>query len=546
MVNINALINALPISQLEPNSVARIVINTDSSASEVIVLIEPPAGQRVPYIDPIKAMKVLLQHQRVSPEDVEMCLVEAMLKMKQSIAEDHWVIFLDDLEPDAPECVPMPDFIAWLRKEDFIFTDIVDYLEKVTTVSIQNTQFIGYNEKWTLETLPVLPPPKAIIEFLPGPTWDYGDPDYWEDNVLHPFAQWREYIRPITQQLEKVLGESVYNFKDIGDDLDDDYVHRFLVLHWCCSYKPESAYVRYLIKISGAKDVDELKAALIDPENYTKIPFEMSCWFGDCLETFLVLFNYQPTSLPKTVAMVFMTEQAKEGAASLIAREIDKHVVLVAPKLLISDEWIQQATHYCHSWTMIYVNDFKLKNPLEILASVDELYVVANEKSDNKSMGLKLSEAAEDLLWLGIKLGIQVHYYGINYYSLYNPEDCFKNSEAPKRIAEQLAQSATFTQQLREIRLYNDYGSSGLWDDTGRNLAYDQLDLPFELLRRIAAWQRDFDVNMTPPNEGSDDWRAQHNAEGVKIGIELQATLGTAVKVKLYHQQRWMDVAEVM
>ena len=51
---------------------------------------------------------------------------------------------------------------------------------------------------------------------------------------------------------------------------------------------------------------------------------------------------------------------------------------------------------------------------------------------------------------------------------------------------------------------------------------------------------------MTPPNEASEDWCAQHNAEEVKIGIELQATLGTAVKVKLYHQQRWMDVACVV
>lgn len=56
-------------------------------------------------------------------------------------------------------------------------------------------------------------------------------------------------MRPIAQELETALGKAVYYFKEIGDDLDDNNVHRFLVLHWCCTYKPESAFVRFLLKV---------------------------------------------------------------------------------------------------------------------------------------------------------------------------------------------------------------------------------------------------------------------------------------------------------
>jgi hypothetical protein len=37
-------------------------------------------------------------------------------------------------------------------------------------------------------------------------------------------------------------------------------------------------------------------------------------------------------------------------------------------------------------------------------------------------------------------------------------------------------------------------------------LSYDQLDLPFALVRRIAAWQREFNTTLNLPDNGDDLW----------------------------------------
>ncbi|MCB1615947.1 MAG: hypothetical protein KDI30_08035 [Pseudomonadales bacterium] len=87
-------------------------------------------------------------------------------------------------------------------------------------------------------------------------------------------------MRPIADRLEKSLGEPVYYFSVPDCDTDDDNAHRFLVLHWLCTCWPESTYVKFLISSSGAQDMDELKTALINPDNY-RHPFKMSdAFFG--------------------------------------------------------------------------------------------------------------------------------------------------------------------------------------------------------------------------------------------------------------------------
>lgn len=150
------------------------------------------------------------------------------------------------------------------------------------------------DDPWSLETLPDPPPPKAMFEFLPAPAggpwyfdieWDREN-ERWQQG-FDPFEKWREAIKPVAAELEKALGEPVCRFADPDCDYDDDDVHRFLVLHWCCTYRPESTYVQYLVRISGARDVEQLKAALIDPASYIH-PFEMNDSF-DGLEARNVL-----------------------------------------------------------------------------------------------------------------------------------------------------------------------------------------------------------------------------------------------------------------
>ena len=226
--------------------------------------------------------------------------------MKADVAEDRWANFFDDLEPDSPECLPLPDFLVWLRRADnqqgqqscndladkiLVAPDILDFFEQVALVASTTKMFWGPDSRddmWSLATLPTLPPPKAMIEFVPGPAWDDFELGGWETG--NTFLRWREDMRPIAQALETVLGEPVYHFKALDDELDDDDVHRFLVLHWCCTYKPDSDFVRYLLRVSGARDVEALKAALIDPTSYTQ-PFTMNRAFRG-LEVQACRFNY--------------------------------------------------------------------------------------------------------------------------------------------------------------------------------------------------------------------------------------------------------------
>ncbi|MDR1461934.1 MAG: hypothetical protein LBI68_02180 [Azoarcus sp.] len=297
MVDISALMRVLPVSALEPDWMASlggfIDVPKDRGWQERIWLLEPPAGQRVPYIEPVEALEKLLRRQGVAPEDAKARALEAVTRMKEDVAGDHWVNFFDVLEPESPECLPLPDFVAWLRNErrrvNRLASDlkldaqgfkelaseemlvpsdnIVDFFEQAAEVAASTPMFRGpenWDEAWSLENLLALPPPKAMIEFVPGPPWDNFEWGDWKTGD-NPFLRWREAMCPIAQELETALGEPVYYFADLSSDIDDDDVHRFLVLHWCCTHKPESAFVRYLLKVSGARDVEELKAALIDP-----------------------------------------------------------------------------------------------------------------------------------------------------------------------------------------------------------------------------------------------------------------------------------------
>jgi len=546
MVDIAALMTVLPISSLEPNWVASLYgiveMPEEQQWKESIHLLEPPAGQHTPYIEPIAALEKLLRHQAVAPEDSLAQARAAILLMKKDIAEDLWVNFFDDMEPESPECLPISDFLAWLRQNALIPHDLAIFFEQATEVAISNAIFCGpdnWESPWSLENLPALPPPKAMIEFMPGPPWqDYEAWDDWRfsDN---PFIHWREAMRPIAQALEKALGESVYCFADLNDDCDDDYVHRFLVLHWCCTWKPKSAFVQYLLKVTGAKNVEDLKTALIDPANYTH-PFEMNYAFTT-IETTSCSIDYLPQNTHKTVGVVVSTEYARDKALSWLQQQIGKHAYIVAPKKLATDEWIKQATHYCRSWEMRYVDDGKLNQPIDILASIDELYVIANEKSPSQGFDLKLSKEAEDLLWLALQLGIKARYSEVS-----NPGVCLIENGAPERVAAQKAKRTAFTRQLTEISLWNDFGSSGLWDSNGKMLNYDLLDLPFSLVKRIAAWQRDYDCTAHPTIRKDDDaWYERHDQEELEIGSALQDALGKNIPVKLYRHQNWVNIDNI-
>lgn len=573
MVDIAALMKGLPISKLEPDWVALIDWNTDGSREETFFeefwLLEPPAGQRVPYIEPVDALKRLLCRQYSKREEAEARAREMTSRMRNEVADEHWVTFLDDLTPDSPECLPLPDFLAWLRTECHrvsalatempqvaqgsdkldnkglqVSSDLLDFFAlagevTASTPMFQETLKRSENETWwSLESLPELPPPFAMIEFLPGPLWeDIDDQDECYDpndvkNRGKTFLRWREAIRPVALELEKALGEPVYSFADLSDFFGDDYVHRFLVLHWCCTHKPESTFVRYLLKISKAKDVEELKAALIDPASYTH-PFKMK--FSG-LGGFSCRFKYVPPDRQRTVVMLFTTARAREVAQVLLAQRIGTRAIIIAPEKLATNEWIRQATRYCRDSAVHYLSRNTLNDPLKFLALADELCVIDN-KPCNDSVE-KLSKGAEDLLWLALKLGIDANYYYADRVRSGDPEFFLERRGVPARVEARSARRIAFTHKLKEIRLANDFGSSGLWDKDGKMLRYDQLDLPFPLIRRIALWQQDYDDTETPPNEGSDEWWENHIHETIELSMQLKTALNSETVIKIRESEK--------
>jgi hypothetical protein len=263
------------------------------------------------------------------------------------------------------------------------------------------------------------------------------------------------------------------------------------------------------------------------------------------LEALTCSSDYLPPETHKTVSVVFFTSQAREVAQWLLAQKIGVHAFIIAPKELTNDEWVKQATRYCREWTVRYVYDRKLDEPIRILAATDELCVIADEQTPKSSFDLKLSDSVEDLLWLAIELGVEATYFHVERTRLSNPDLCLRQRGVAERVAAQKALRVAFTRQMKEIRLDNDFGSSGLWNEDGKMLGFDLLDLPFPLVRRIAVWQRNYDDTINPPDMGDDAWWERHEQEALDIARALQAALGKDIDVKLYRRHGWLTIDEV-
>ena len=78
---------------------------------------------------------------------------------------------------------------------------------------------------------------------------------------------------------------------------------------------------------------------------------------------------------------------------------------------------------------------------------------------------------------------------GICGYYSGNPETALNVRGVPERVANQDKLLEYHTLQLEELRVYCDFGSSGLWDNKGRMIGYDLISLPFQIVRRLSAWQ---------------------------------------------------------
>lgn len=568
MVSIDALMNALPVSGLEPDDVAHIEGFVDKFAQwnslDSFHLLEPPAVAREPFIAPAHAIASLARGIGLSTDHAKKQAKQAAERMMEAHPCWGWVYFYDSFDPELPACIPISTFIDWLRIEwptlrksmlvgvhelDVSSTrlcrealadgnGVADFLAYAADVIVRAPMFpdpADWQHVSSMRDRVALTQPKAMIEFMPGAPWpEFEEPDSddwgaeWISKAYPLFSQWREQIRPIADALSETLGQSVYYFADPEDDLDDDCVHRFLVLHWCCTWLPESNFVKHLVNASGAASVHELKAALIDPQSY-RHPFEMNHAFF-APDAVSCQFDYSNSLQKITWAFVFATLEAREAAYWLLQQAIGVEVLIVAPRELADNEWVEKAASNCAGWSVRFMHDHAVDEPIAILAGIDRLNVIADHRDRERgSFDPQLSDSVEDLLWLAIQHGVDARYFFLDRCRLGNPEDGLERRGAAEREAVRQTQRAEYTRRLTAIQVECDYGSTGLWDECGRNLSYDALDLPFDLIRRIAAWQADFDEIETPPSRADESWRHKHESERLVIIESLRAVLGSDI-----------------
>lgn len=281
MVDIEALMRALPVSSLQPQTIALIETandNKDRFEPHFIELFEPPAFDNVLYIRPSDALQALSAHQQVSEEEHLRRSKTLNTELERLFPDNKWVQFFDPSNPDAAGAIPAASFIEWLETNALVEPETLKLLYRANEDATKTKMFSGpdhYDEPWSLVTQPKLTPPKAMIQYLPGPPWSDHEFNTDHSRAERAFLAWREQIRPVADALEQQLGQSVYYFADYEDELDDDDAHRFLVLHWCCSWRPEAAFVQYLMEASKACNIEELKLALISPASFNH-HFEMN------------------------------------------------------------------------------------------------------------------------------------------------------------------------------------------------------------------------------------------------------------------------------
>jgi hypothetical protein len=229
----------------------------------------------------------------------------------------------------------------------------------------------------------------------------------------------------------------------------------------------------------------------------------------------------------------------------LLLQKINADVFILAPKELAPDDWVTMSTRNCSDWTVRYLQDGQLNDPIEVLARIDELCVIADEKSTGQGFNLNIPSSIEDLLWLALSYQLPTTFFYINGSSLFNPETCLQACKVPERVAKQDKLRENYTHQLPELRVWPEFGSSGLWDNKGRMIGYDLIFLPFQLVRRLSAWQRDYDDTFNPPEPNDETWWDNHEREKNEIAKALQITLGSHSLVKVYLDEQWQWIGDI-
>jgi hypothetical protein len=550
---IDNLLHVMPVCNIEPNTLAMLGCFSTPLADEdnkglSFDLLEPPAGQHLPFVDAISMLTILYQHAGIDADNAKLRAQLMMDSIRPSLPPFHSVLLYTGISiEDVPECVAAIVIVEHLRHEAVVPVDTLNFITKSIDALAEIRIFRGpdnWREPIRLSQLPDLPSPKAMMEFfvgLPSDICETLNPDSSDTNtMMEPFYKWREQIRPAVEQLEKQIGQQLFYFADLDYELDDDVCHRYLALHCLCSLLPKIKFVQFLVDITGAKDVEELKNYLLSKESYTH-PFEMNGAFVGLEAGPFLNFRYLSPGASRNVGVVFSTIKARDAAKDILLQQIGANVSILSTHELVYEDWYKPATRFCASLSIHYCFD----KPITFLAGLDELHVISDESSSGKGFNLNISKDVEKLLWLDHRNGCSYFFHYPDNSILGNPEDSLERSDIVSLVEADDVMRREFTMAQALIRLNCDYGSSGLWTKCGGMISYELIDIPFALVRRIYTWQQEFNNALIPmlPGHSDETWWDQHSNEEMAIALELQLALGDHISVVIWRNETWTPIS---
>lgn len=263
----------------------------------------------------------------------------------------------------------------------------------------------------------------------------------------------------------------------------------------------------------------------------------------DVMETGNSHIDYPHEKNHNALGVVFMTSAARAAAAAVLRQHTGGRVVAVCPNSVADIDWLCEVAPHGQSLGKFDADSIWLDNPISILAELDALHVIADAPAP--SLELAITEPVEDLLWLALALGVETHYHHLDGTLLPDVETCLKRRGVPARAMERRKQRKAHAGPISVLRLCNDYGHSGVSDEHGRQFMYDDLDVPYCLVRRIAVWQRDFDDTCWPPDKSDAAWQARHAEQELEIALAMQTAVGSRADVQIFRQGRWFSVRQV-
>lgn len=216
----------------------------------------------------------------------------------------------------------------------------------------------------------------------------------------------------------------------------------------------------------------------------------------------------------------------------LLRQQVDTDVLLIDVNKLLQYEQLKPFERYARHLVQHLGWRDCLDTPLQILARTDVLHVLAATHEQRESLGA--SEGLRLLLAFAHIFQTETVFHtsrGI----LMNFTDLPSLKTASAKAEQMLLGVDAHLPLMDEIHVWCDYSASGLWDKSGAMLGYDIKTLPWDLIRRLSAWQWDHDFTIDPPQHmGSDDWWDKHSAQGCALAREVQDAVGPQVRVMVH------------